>query len=425
MDRYRPFTPEVKNKSTGSARKGFDAATSKRKAPLSDAKTDVFENADGTYTRRVYKNPVNFKAADGSWQPIDSQLKAGAGRRLETTANAFKVSFAPGTAKKVDADGAEIPTVSGGQTAAVDEDLVRMTLEPGVELAYTLQDASLIKASVDRSVARYRNVFPDVDLELGAKASGVKENLVLRSAEVPTEYVYPLKLKGLTPRLNGFGEVEFVTAKGTVASTMPVGFMEDASNSHAGAGEISYGVKYELIQAGGGPALKVSVDGAWLRDPKRQFPVILDPQTRVVTQYDTYAISTAPTGTRNTEPTLAVGSHNGTEKARTFINFDGFQHVERIVGDVEQHARLRHEQADRDGLAEQFAGVHELGAGTQPGRVVDAVAQHPVHGRLGQLSGHDLRVRVDRGRGRHGGVEAVHVVGHQPDLPELLRQHRV
>ena len=34
---------------------------------------------------------------------------------------------------------------------------------------------------------------------------------MLRSADVPTEYVYPLKLKGLTPRLNSAGEVEFVT----------------------------------------------------------------------------------------------------------------------------------------------------------------------------------------------------------------------
>ncbi|GAA0734441.1 hypothetical protein GCM10010199_53540 [Dactylosporangium roseum] len=323
LPRYEPFTPEVKNKSTGPARKGFDAATSRRKAALSDAKADVFENADGTYTRRVYKNPVNFKAADGSWQPIDSTLKVGASRRLETTANAFKVSFAAGTAKKVDADGAEVPT-AGGAAAPVDEDLVRMTLGPGAELGYTLRGASLVKASVNRSVASYRNAFPNVDLEIGAKASGIKENLVLRSADVPTEYVYPLRLKGLTARLNSFGEVEFVTAKGDVASTMPVGFMEDASNSHAGAGEISYGVKYELVRADGGPALKVSIDGSWLRDPKRQFPVILDPQTLVVTQYDTYAINTAPTGTRNTEPTLAVGSHNGTEKARTFINFDGF-----------------------------------------------------------------------------------------------------
>ena len=324
LQRYKPFNPDVKGKSTGSAPKGFDEGTSKRVAAMSNARTDVYSNADGSYTRRVYKNPVNFKAADGSWKPIESALKVGSDRRLESTANAFKVSFAAGTAKRVDAEGVEIPSASGGAAAAADEDLVRMTLEPGVELAYSLAGASLNKATVDRSVARYRNVFPGVDLELGAKSTGTKENLVLHSADVPTEYVYPLRLKGLTPRLNAAGEVEFVTAKGVVGMTMPAGFMEDSSNSHAGAGEVSYGVTYDLVQVDGGPALKVTIDGAWLRDPARKFPVVLDPQTRVVTQFDTYAISTAPTSARNLETSLAVGSWNGTEKARSFINFDGF-----------------------------------------------------------------------------------------------------
>ncbi|MFF5234696.1 LamG-like jellyroll fold domain-containing protein [Dactylosporangium sp. NPDC000521] len=350
LAKYQAFQPTVTNKSTGPARKGFDAGTSKRVASMSDAKADVFQNADGSYTRRVYRNPVNFKAADGSWSPIDSQLRAGGDRRLESTANAFKVSFAPGTAKKVDAEGVELPPASGAAAAPVAEDLVRMTLSPGVELAYSLAGASLNMATVDRSVARYRNVYPGVDLELGAKASGTKENLVLHSADVPTQYVYPLKLKGLTPRLNAAGEVEFVTAAGAVGLTMPAGYMEDASNSHAGAGEISNGVRYELVQVDGGPAVKVSIDGAWLRDPQRKFPVVLDPQTRVVTQYDTYAISTDRTSPRNLEQTLAVGSWNGTEKARSFINFDGFPATMagRRVGSARLHLFMTY-QGDLDG----------------------------------------------------------------------------
>src|SRR5262249_3019357 len=87
LKRYTPFPPEVKDKSTGPAKKGFDAATSKRVPSMGTAKADVFQNADGTYTRRVYDRPVNFKAADGSWQPIDSALRVGGDRRLETTAN--------------------------------------------------------------------------------------------------------------------------------------------------------------------------------------------------------------------------------------------------------------------------------------------------------------------------------------------------
>ncbi|WP_327007722.1 polymorphic toxin-type HINT domain-containing protein [Dactylosporangium sp. NBC_01737] len=325
LKRDIPSTGAVAGKSTGPAKKGFDAGTSRRLASMADAKVDVFENTDGSFTRRVYKDPVNFKAADGSWRPIDTGLRAATGNRLETTSTSFKLSFAAGAARKLDTDGSELPGRADGAAAAAEEDLARITVEPGVELAYSLAGARLNKPTVEHAVARYGNVLPGVDLELGAKPTGSKESLILRSKDVPTEYLYPLKLQGLTARLNTAGDVEFVTANGKVALTTPRGYLEDSSNSHAGGGETSDGVTYDLVQTAGGPALKVSIDGVWLRDPARKFPVTLDPDYNLVdTYFDTYGISTSPDSIRNLEQTLAVGSWNGTDKARTFINFDNF-----------------------------------------------------------------------------------------------------
>src|SRR5436190_225445 len=55
-------------------------------------------NPDGSYTRKVYVGPVNYKAADGSWTPIDTTLAKAADGRLHARANAVGVDFAASAA---------------------------------------------------------------------------------------------------------------------------------------------------------------------------------------------------------------------------------------------------------------------------------------------------------------------------------------
>ncbi len=69
--------------------------------------------------------------------------------------------------------------------------------------------------------------------------------------------------------------------EGRTKAVIPAGFMEDAK------GAVSHAVRYELIQQGGGQALKVTADAGWLADPDRAFPVRIDPSV------DTTAASTS------------------------------------------------------------------------------------------------------------------------------------
>jgi hypothetical protein len=128
----------------------------------------------------------------------------------------------------------------------------------------------------------------------------------------------------LTARLTAGGAVEFVDAKGAVALTMPVGYLEDSAIDSTGAGAMSHDVRYELVTVDGAPALKMTIDGAWLRDPKRKFPVVLDPT--VGPSGDTYVQSTdGSTTDRSGENNFATGTWNsGGQVARAFINFDNF-----------------------------------------------------------------------------------------------------
>lgn len=63
---------------------GFVPARSFEVVEAWTARSKVFRNPDGTSTAHLYEGPVHFKAADGSWRPIDASMdptSAGASAR--------------------------------------------------------------------------------------------------------------------------------------------------------------------------------------------------------------------------------------------------------------------------------------------------------------------------------------------------------
>jgi hypothetical protein len=55
----------------GPAGRGFNAATSTLVPSQTTAASNMYQNADGSYTRKVWSAPVNYQTAPGSWAPID------------------------------------------------------------------------------------------------------------------------------------------------------------------------------------------------------------------------------------------------------------------------------------------------------------------------------------------------------------------
>ncbi|MFI5916006.1 LamG-like jellyroll fold domain-containing protein [Dactylosporangium sp. NPDC051541] len=68
----------------------------------------------------------------------------------------------------------------------------------------------------------------------------------------------------------------------------------------------------------------MTVDQAWLKDPKRKYPVRIDPQT-IIYSYsgDTYSLSSEATTTHGANNTVAAGRYDDTQanKARGFLRF--------------------------------------------------------------------------------------------------------
>ncbi|MFK8907391.1 LamG-like jellyroll fold domain-containing protein [Streptomyces sp. YS-3] len=293
--------PELKKtgKAAGDAR-SFDARTSKRDAKKSTATSDFFTNADGSTTVRHYTGRSNFKGADGGWKPIDTTLREEKSGRLAENANSLAVTFAPD---------------------AVTPDLASVDFGSGRALSYGLHGAARSEPVVDGdSTATYKDVLKDTDLKLSPLTEGFKERIVLRSRAADNTWVFPLKVKGLTPKVAENGDVVFTDADGKVTATVPHAFMEDSRiDPRSGDAAQSRAVSYELTTLDGAPALRMTADRAWLNDPKRVFPVTVDPT--VTASNSTYTQNTIG-GDHSTENMIKVGSYDsGTNKANSFLQF--------------------------------------------------------------------------------------------------------
>lgn len=232
---------------------GYDEKTSVPAATQPGPLEKVYDNADGTQTTEFSGSPVNYRKPDGTWAPIDTRL--------------VPAQRDGGWRNAADSVGLKL---AGSATAT---ELAEVSFDEHHSVAYSMAGVTGGVAEAAGSAVTYRGVAPEVDLRLEARPGGLKETVVLASGKAPASFVFPLRLTGLTARLAG-GQVELADETGAVRGVIPAGTSVDAAGK---PGEVGY----ELIQQGGAPALKVSVDEDWLRDPERAFPVEVDPTVQV------------------------------------------------------------------------------------------------------------------------------------------------
>jgi RHS repeat-associated protein len=336
LESFVPHEPAAEPVTTGELRTGFDAATSQRMSAEASERSDMYANPDGSFTRQVHATDVNYQKPDGSWQPIDLDLVRAQDGRLQVSDHELRVSLA-GTVEAPAGPGRVAGDVPGDATASEPAmgtdangpvtELVALQAPTGETVGYTLLGAQPSKAVVDGRIAYYRGILPQTDLELATQTYGVKETLILRSPQAPSQWVFPLRLDGLTPRLLAGRAVELVNAAGEVTFELPPGYMEDSNvDPHSGSPASSNAVSYELITLDdGSPALRVTADEAWLNDPARVYPVRVDP---TVGGYETDGdvfVENRSEGDPLNGPELKVGTYNGgSYKARSFIRFGRF-----------------------------------------------------------------------------------------------------
>ncbi|WP_446210444.1 golvesin C-terminal-like domain-containing protein [Micromonospora sp. IBSANI012] len=261
------------------------------------ATTRVYKMSDGRLQAEVSATPQFYQDAKGAWKPIDTTVspsKAG-GFAAANTTNTFTSRF-------------------GDSTTA----LTRFELD-GQQVTLGLAGAPrALKPVLNGHTVTYPGIAEGVDLAYDVTATSLKERLVLRAPSAAAAMRFTLDAGTLKVAQGKDGSIEFRSpSDNRVLLVMPAPFMYDAKADKSSPYGFAYSTKVtQTLRADGGRwAIDVAADKGWLADPKRVYPVTVDPTIKVQPDnqagaQDAMVVSDGPSSNYGTGWHLSVGTTN-------------------------------------------------------------------------------------------------------------------
>ncbi len=264
------------------------AATRVRELPGRRTATGkFFELSDGRAQAELSSAPVHYRDANGDWQPIDTSVRASTrpGFRLGNESNTFASFF-------------------GGSS----DSLVRFE-QGGRQLSIGLAGARRALAPVaSGNAVRFPGALPGADVVYRVTSEELKEEIVLAREPKDPAFTFTVDLGGLRARQRPDGSIAFLRAsgEGEPLYVTPKPFMTDAAadpSSPVGK-TFSDKIGQSVTQDGSRLTITLRPDAAWLADPARKYPVVIDPTIKI-----------EPTPTQSQDVRIYSGSPT--------TNFDG------------------------------------------------------------------------------------------------------
>ncbi|EJQ78680.1 YD repeat (Two copies) [Bacillus toyonensis] len=301
----------------------------------------VFDNGNGTFTKKMYTEPVHMKE-NGKWEEISSNLKATSTKKIATTKTELKSSFQQ--------------VMKNGEYATFEAQ--------GHSIQYALKQArgekdglqsSTVDATYKDNTIWYKGVFPNIDLRTTNFNGMVKEDLILHQYTGHHAFVFELKTD-LQPTLEQDGSIHLQDEQKKTIFTLPKPYMSDSNvNAELGEAVTSQDVAYKLEKKSSGLyELTVTADAKWLQAPERVYPVYIDPPLELVDFSSAYASSAYPNAnysggalwdSARNEFVLNVGYFNGTTGTNeAFIKTDvsGLQNTNATIQSAKFYAYATH-----------------------------------------------------------------------------------
>lgn len=123
------------------------------------------------------------------------------------------------------------------------------------------------------SEAVLSDAFKNIDIQYFVTSTGVKENIILKSADVQNEFNITYQVDGLTAKQTDDTAISFVDQDGEEIYKVLAPYMTDAK------GVSSNKIKLALIsQEKNIVKAKLSVDKEFITDQERAFPITIDPE---------------------------------------------------------------------------------------------------------------------------------------------------
>ncbi|WP_020608208.1 DNRLRE domain-containing protein [Actinokineospora enzanensis] len=303
-----PFPRGGDRAAAGAARPGGPPVRVRELTEQRSAATQVFQLSDGRQEVELSARPQYYRAANGEWLDIDTSVRdrPADGYRYANDTNAFTSSFGDDT----------------GRLA-------------GFALGGTRVDMGLAgahrpaKAIVDGSTVRYPDAIPGAELSYQVTRGALKERITLSAPpKDDPAYRFTLHLDGVTALARPDGSIAFHGKDdGPPLYVLPRPFMTDATTDAKSPHDKVWSdkVTQTVEQHGADVTITVAADPAWLADPARHYPVVIDPTIKIepnaVTAQDAQIWSDTPDRADGASYQLSVGTDDS-GVARSLVKFD-------------------------------------------------------------------------------------------------------
>ncbi|WP_033706514.1 DNRLRE domain-containing protein, partial [Bacillus mycoides] len=242
----------------------------------------VFDNNDGTYTKKVYTEPIHVEK-DGKLEEVSPKLVEAPNAKIVTENTKLEPEF-----EKTAQDGKYV------QFKVKDHTIQYKLMSANGEKGEV--KPSPVNATHENNTVWYKGIFPNIDLKSTTFNENVKEDFVLR--EYTGHHIFTFALEtDLTPTIQEDGSIDFQNEKKEKVFTLPKPYMNDSNvDQQSGEAVTSDAVRYNIEKTDGKTyTLTVTADPKWLQAPERKYPVYVDPSIELDNFENTYASSAYPT----------------------------------------------------------------------------------------------------------------------------------
>ncbi|PFZ97887.1 DNRLRE domain-containing protein [Bacillus wiedmannii] len=242
----------------------------------------VFDNNDGTYTKKVYTEPIHVEK-DGKLEEVSPKLVEAPNEKIVTENTTLEPEF-----EKTAQDGKYV------QFKVKDHTIQYKLMSANGEKGEV--KPSPVTATHENNTVWYKGIFPNIDLKSTTFNENVKEGFVLR--EYTGHHIFTFALEtDLTPNIQEDGSIDFQNEKKEKVFTLPKPYMNDSNvDQQSGEAVTSDAVRYNLEKKDEKTyTLTVTADPQWLQAPERKYPVYVDPSVELGNFENAYAASAYPT----------------------------------------------------------------------------------------------------------------------------------
>ena len=267
---------------------GENPEESKIVKELTDERTEnskEFLLEDGTKMIAQYNEPVHYKDSKGKWVEYNNTLSE------DKTASPDEAGDSSYTNKSSDIS-------VNLSNKAKSKNMISLKSD-GYKISWGYDNAGKSKADVKKNNEKtsgndkfttlknittetlYKDVFNDVDLQYFVTTTGIKENIILKSAKAQNEFTLNYKIPNLTAKQKDDKTITLSNKDGKEIYTISAPYMYDEKGSS------STQMKIEIVkQKGSNLQVKLSADYAFIHTIGRVFPITIDPEITTTLKSD-------------------------------------------------------------------------------------------------------------------------------------------